>query len=75
MSRCPEINNDASIVGLFWKAPEILRSPSAYSRGTQKGDVYAFAIILYEILGRRGPFGTTGYEPKGSGKSATRQTN
>ncbi|XP_063921313.1 receptor-type guanylate cyclase Gyc76C-like isoform X1 [Zophobas morio] len=49
---------------LFWKAPEILRSPSAYSRGTQKGDVYAFAIILYEILGRRGPFGTTGYEPK-----------
>ncbi|KAH0817898.1 hypothetical protein GEV33_004893 [Tenebrio molitor] len=49
---------------LFWKAPEILRNSSAYSRGTQKGDVYAFAIILYEILGRRGPFGTTGYEPR-----------
>ncbi|RZC33646.1 guanylate cyclase 32E [Asbolus verrucosus] len=49
---------------LFWKAPEILRNPNAYCRGTQKGDVYAFAIILYEILGRKGPFGTTGYEPK-----------
>ncbi|KAJ8964719.1 hypothetical protein NQ314_004684, partial [Rhamnusium bicolor] len=32
---------------LFWKAPEILRRPSAYIKGTQKG-----------------PFGTTGYEPK-----------
>ncbi|EFA10586.2 receptor-type guanylate cyclase Gyc76C isoform X1 [Tribolium castaneum] len=49
---------------LFWKAPEILRNPSAYCRGTQKGDVYAFAIILYEILGRKGPFGMTGFEPK-----------
>lgn len=52
------------VLGLFWKAPEILRSPSAYCRGTQKGDVYAFGIILYEMLGRKGPFGTTAYEPK-----------
>lgn len=51
---------------LFWKAPEFLRNPMAYIRGTQKGDVYAFAIILYEIIGRRGPFGITGYEPKGT---------
>lgn len=49
---------------LFWKAPEILRNPVMYMKGTQKGDVYAFAIILYEILGRRGPFGTVGYEPR-----------
>jgi guanylate cyclase len=59
---------------LFWKAPEILRNSSAYSRGTQKGDVYAFAIILYEILGRRGPFGTTGYEPRGRPRRMERQT-
>ncbi|XP_045475600.1 receptor-type guanylate cyclase Gyc76C-like isoform X2 [Harmonia axyridis] len=49
---------------LFWRAPEILRDYNAYIRGSQKGDVYAFAIILYEILGRRGPFGVTDYEPK-----------
>lgn len=49
---------------LFWKAPELLRNPTAFIRGTQKGDVYAFAIILYEIIGRKGPFGTTGFEPK-----------
>jgi guanylate cyclase, other len=47
---------------LFWKSPELLRNPNVH--GTQKGDVYAFAIILYEICGRKGPFGSTEYEPK-----------
>lgn len=46
---------------LLWKAPELLREPHIY--GTQKGDVYAFSIILHEIIGRRGPFGYA-YEPK-----------
>ncbi|XP_055590315.1 receptor-type guanylate cyclase Gyc76C-like [Uranotaenia lowii] len=46
---------------LFWKAPEFLRKPSIY--GSQKGDVYAFAIILFEIIGRRGPFGYGDLEP------------
>ncbi|KAF5306158.1 hypothetical protein FQR65_LT07434 [Abscondita terminalis] len=49
---------------LFWKAPEILRNLPANLRGTQKGDIYAFAIILYELIGRRGPFGNMIYEPK-----------
>lgn len=40
---------------MFWKAPELLRNPNIC--GTQKGDVYAFAIILYEVISRRGPFG------------------
>uniref|UniRef100_W8AIX8 Guanylate cyclase n=1 Tax=Ceratitis capitata TaxID=7213 RepID=W8AIX8_CERCA len=46
----------------FWKAPELLRDPSVY--GTQKGDVYAFAIIMYEIVSRKGPFGQVAFEPK-----------
>lgn len=48
----------------FWKAPELLRDSCLSIRGTQKGDVYAFAIILYEILGRHGPFGIHNMEPK-----------
>ncbi|XP_067013444.2 receptor-type guanylate cyclase Gyc76C [Anabrus simplex] len=49
----------------FWKAPELLREEvSSPIRGTQKGDVYAFAIILYEIFGKRGPYGGCPLEPK-----------
>lgn len=40
----------------------MLRNPNVY--GSPKGDVYAFAIILYEICGRKGPFGSTEFEPK-----------
>jgi guanylate cyclase len=43
--------------GLLWKAPEFLRSDNPIGRGTQKGDVYSFAIVLYEIIGRKGPWG------------------
>lgn len=50
---------------MLWKAPELLRNQSMNIRGTQKGDVYAFAIILYEIIGRKGPFGSTSNDPKG----------
>ncbi|KAL1497774.1 hypothetical protein ABEB36_008675 [Hypothenemus hampei] len=49
---------------LLWKAPELLRYPEKYPIGTAKGDVYAFGLILYEILGRRGPFGPMDTEPK-----------
>ncbi|ELT90006.1 hypothetical protein CAPTEDRAFT_179119 [Capitella teleta] len=47
----------------LWTAPELLRDPSPPLRGTQKGDVYAFGIILYEILGRAGPYGNTNMSP------------
>lgn len=45
--------------GQLWRSPELLRSPLVAPRGTQPGDVYAFGIILHEILGREGPFGST----------------
>ncbi|XP_072932274.1 guanylate cyclase 32E-like [Epargyreus clarus] len=44
---------------MLWRAPELLRDPNPPPRGTQKGDVYSFGIILYEILGRNGPWGDT----------------
>lgn len=46
------------IVGLLYRAPELLRTSTApLGVGSQKGDVYAFGIILYELHSRRGPFG------------------
>uniref|UniRef100_A0A2H1VT14 guanylate cyclase n=1 Tax=Spodoptera frugiperda TaxID=7108 RepID=A0A2H1VT14_SPOFR len=44
---------------MLWRAPELLRDPNPNPRGSQKGDVYSFGIILYEILGRNGPWGDT----------------
>ncbi|XP_067005765.2 guanylate cyclase 32E [Anabrus simplex] len=44
---------------LLWRAPELLRSGNPPPRGTQKGDVYSFAIVLYEVIGRAGPWGNT----------------
>lgn len=43
----------------LWRAPELLRDERAPACGTQKGDVYAFGIVLYEIVGRGGPWGDT----------------
>ncbi|XP_019756594.2 receptor-type guanylate cyclase Gyc76C isoform X1 [Dendroctonus ponderosae] len=49
---------------LLWKAPELLRFPEKFIKGTPQGDVYAFGLILYEILGRRAPFGDVDDELK-----------
>lgn len=45
-----------SIPDFFWVAPELLRMPVRPLQGTQKGDVYSFAIILQEFHTRRGPY-------------------
>ncbi|KAI4500683.1 hypothetical protein M0802_004275 [Mischocyttarus mexicanus] len=48
--------------GLLYRAPELLRSTGVdepTARDFQKGDVYSFAIVLYELQGRHGPFGIT----------------
>ena len=57
-----KINSLLNFPGLFWKAPELLRDNSV---PTVAGDIYAFGIILYEIMGRKGPFGGIDVEPKG----------
>lgn len=51
---------------LLWRSPELLRSPSAAACGTQKGDIYSFGIVLYEIVGRNGPWGETQLTPEGN---------
>ncbi|KAL3859686.1 hypothetical protein ACJMK2_009893 [Sinanodonta woodiana] len=41
---------------LLWVAPEHLRESHEYMKGSKKGDVYSFAIILQEITLRSPPF-------------------
>mgnify|MGYP002260094306 FL=1 len=59
---------DIFFIGMMWTAPELMRlGKEAPVRGTQKGDVYSFAIICQELLTRSGPFDMSYYhlEPKG----------
>lgn len=51
---------------LLWRAPELLQNTARDVVGTQKGDVYAFAFILYEMIGRKGPWGQTTFSNRGS---------
>ncbi|XP_049524933.1 atrial natriuretic peptide receptor 1 [Dermacentor silvarum] len=49
----PEDKNPRS---MFWTAPEFLRLKEPRQHSSQKGDIYAFAIILQEVITRSGPY-------------------
>ncbi|XP_043114294.1 retinal guanylyl cyclase 2 [Puntigrus tetrazona] len=49
---------------LFWTAPELLRDPESQRKGTYKGDVYSFSIILQEVVVRGAPYCMLGLSPE-----------
>ncbi|XP_036392413.1 retinal guanylyl cyclase 2 [Megalops cyprinoides] len=48
---------------MFWTAPELLRDLENSRKGTFKGDVYSFAIILQEVVVRGPPYCMLGLAP------------
>uniref|UniRef100_A0A8C5NRA7 guanylate cyclase n=1 Tax=Junco hyemalis TaxID=40217 RepID=A0A8C5NRA7_JUNHY len=55
--KCPYIQ--PSPEELLWTAPELLRDPDMCRKGTVKGDIYSFAIILQEVVARGPPYCTS----------------
>lgn len=58
----PIADSTRTFAGLLYRAPELLRSRGTLeptARDYQRGDVYSFGIVLYELQGRHGPFGIT----------------
>uniref|UniRef100_UPI0037E6F874 retinal guanylyl cyclase 2 n=1 Tax=Semicossyphus pulcher TaxID=241346 RepID=UPI0037E6F874 len=49
---------------LFWTAPEFLRDVANSRKGTYKGDVYSFSIILQEVVVRGPPYCMLGLPPE-----------
>jgi len=54
----------------LWDSPELLRQEKMknYMQFMQRADVYSFAIVMFEICGRLGPFGTFHNELDNEGK-------
>jgi len=51
----------------LWTAPELLRMTTRPINGTQKADVYSFAIVLQEIMFRAEPYFIDIDPPKSTG--------
>ena len=50
---------------MLWCAPEHIRDGEMDNRGSQKGDVYSYGIILQEIAIRKPPYSMYTFEPQG----------
>jgi len=57
----------------LWTAPELLRMTTRPINGTQKADVYSFAIILQEIMFRAEPYFVHREPPKGECRVGTQR--
>lgn len=53
---------------MFWIAPELLREVCLPLNGTQKGDVFSFAIIMRELIysTEKGPYHDIQLEARGN---------
>ena len=49
----------------LWTAPELLRENFPPSKGTQRGDVYSYAIIAFETIERAEPYSLENATPRG----------
>ncbi|XP_069373770.1 guanylate cyclase 2G isoform X2 [Paralichthys olivaceus] len=51
---------------MYWTAPELLRQSGLLTNGTPKGDIYSFAIIMWELMynSKAGPYHDINLEPK-----------
>uniref|UniRef100_A0A3Q2CKS9 Guanylate cyclase n=1 Tax=Cyprinodon variegatus TaxID=28743 RepID=A0A3Q2CKS9_CYPVA len=51
---------------LYWTAPELLRQVGLPCNGTPKGDIYSFAIIMWELMynSKGGPYQDINLDPK-----------
>ena len=58
-------SDDGKCRDQLWAAPELLRMIDAPVCGSQKGDVYSFAIILHEIIFRTFPYSSTALKYSG----------
>ena len=51
---------------MLWCAPEHIIDGEMDNRGSQKGDVYSYGIILQEIANRKPPYSMYPFAPQGN---------
>jgi len=54
---------------MLWCAPEHIHDDDMDNRGSQKGDVYSYGIILQEIAIRKPPYSMYTLQPQGKSRN------